>query len=1409
MTDPIGVLAAARAHALLIGCGTYEAEGWPPVKAAEPTVRDLQSVLRRRCGMAADAVTTLLDPEDPETLLAAVDEAVRKAKGGVFLLYFVGHAASGDNGRLRLMTKRSAPPNSFGPPAHYSQVTFEHVVDVVRWGDPQPRALIAILDCCDANRGARDFDGMESYYLLAAATTDKRALAPPDQEHTAFGGRIIDLLERGTPEFGPTVRLDTFGDTLRRTTPLGMPTPSVSGPAGYLVLAPNPHSEALEQERRSAGSSVIPSGVCPYPGLAAFTEQESEWFYGRGDYADALAFNLTPITTPRLPLILNGPSGSGKSSFIRAGLLPRLADLPPEGAATSRVAAVLEPSTPRPLHGLARHLAELGHGIDIADIESRLRSGEQGVRSVAREVMTSNATPDGPFPELLVIVDQFEKTFDPDTEPGERAAFIAALCTLARTDISPERRPVQGDPDRDNTRVRVLLAVQSEFAALLTDSDDSLRHALAVNQHILPPFNDSDVWQAVVRPAEMEGVSPDDDFVARICADFAAAAQPPYADATSDLTPSRLLPHLAQALRVTWDRSPAGRLTLEAYQSCGRLMGVIQQTADECFRELDESARDVARVLLLSLVNHSGQRPFDLKTIPKETLLDGAAGAVEPPDHDLAARTFETLRKHLLVVDNASGVSLAHLILLTAWPQMIEWVREDREWQIVRERIQDQAARWRAAGSSHRHFTPDIFLPDDFAEAVRRRGRSGLSPSDWEYLKATMAWWTRQARRRRLFEGIHRFSAVVAVLALLAGGAGLAYGRHQRATAQQAQSDHTADRLVSAVNSVWADHPDLAARLAATAYHTAPGPQTWNALLHTAVEVRPTSVSDGLTSHLSGAQVGISDQWIATAGPSGAIAVAALSDGHRVATLPASRGFTTALAFGHSGDLLAGANASGVVRLWNLGAPKAQPRSMVTTALGEVDPDTSFALTFAADDTLLAIGAETSENGGTATKDGTEVWRTDGGPRPARAVTLPGSFARFTGDGTTLAIRDPQGAWTLSSIDSHDEVIRASDGRTAKPPLSRKFPATSVCFSPRGGLFAQVAATTRVWAASGGTTRQTAGLAAHGTSCAFSEDGGMLAIFGTGLELWNLDARHGATRTSVVSAPTGEIHGSRTGQFSPDGRLLAVPGAPPRVWDLTGLRQPGLVAELPVTSVPGPVAIDSSGTIAAVGTRGGGVDLWDIRESRRPKRRPTLAAPAGAGSVTALSFAPGSEHLTATYAGPLRRTWDLTGGIAIPAPTPTTPLDPGVASASGTHGHLTVTSDGPTVTLASGPDGSTVTLTVTPEPGANVSALALNQDDTVLAVGNDQGGVTLIQLDGHSAPATAIDLPSRAARITGIAFGPGDKLLVAAEDGTALLSDLTPASLIDRVCAAPLTPQVAALWPHYAHGSAESACHKT
>ncbi|MGW7529679.1 nSTAND1 domain-containing NTPase [Streptomyces sp. NPDC054783] len=1397
MTAPVSVFASGRAQALLIGCGEYDKGHWPTVKAARPMLRRLRTALHEHCDMPHASITELHDPGDPQELLVAVDEAARRAAGGALLLYFVGHAAPDGAGRLRLMTRHSNSPYALDTLAHYSQASFRDVVKTVMSGAKaeRPNAFVAILDCCAADRGASDMAQFDSeYFLLAAAMKDERALAPPGQQQTSFGGRVLDLLEQGIPEFGPVMRLDHFADVLRKTTPPGVPIPKASGPAGHLVLAPNPHPDALEHESRPTGSSAVPSGKCPYPGLAAFTEAEQAWFRGREDYADEIVFHLTATDAPRLPLLLRGPSGTGKTSFLRAALLPRLAGQPTENMADVRVTSVFEPETPTPLKELAQHIAALADIAEPEEVAQRLRNGQAGTASVARQVMATHCSPDRPLPEFLLVVDQFERVYAADIDPKERAALIDALCALAETDIPAPRRSTI-DSHNDAIRVRVLLAIESQFDSALMESDDRLRRALTMTQHILPALDDSDVRRAVVEPAAMEGLTPDDDFVAQICADFRAAAHSPYGDAPGERQP--LLPHLAQALYRTWHQTGGTCLTLRAYEDSGSLTGSIEATAEKCFQQLSGPAQDITRTLLLDLVDHEEQQPYGLRTVPEDILIRNAAQAVNPPDQELARQTLTALRQHRLVVDRPSGVCLVHLALIGSWPRLTRWLRKDQEWQIVRQRIQAEAQKKHGINAGRRDFSSHRLLPDDFAEAARRKGRSGLATEDWEYLDAAMDWWNQQSRRRRRIKLLHFATAVTAVVAVLACVAALVYGVHESDVAQRHSAERNSVALAAAAASARASYPDLAARLAVAAYQSSPTPQAWAALLNSSAQVLPTSASSAVYSRLSGTRIGVGDQQIAAVTPKGQIALDAVANGKQIAVLPDSQGFAAALMFTHGARLLAGVNQQGVLRIWDTTTPGSRPRPLVPTDLGTLDSDTSYTITFSQDGSLLSIAADNSAVGNNGAPNGSEVWRIPTAGTPTRLLPLPGSFAEFTGQGSTLAVRDRQGRWTLQPPDSSSSL----PNENTPLPVRRGAPASSVCFGRHGSVLAETGDRTRLWALTGRSTRSVDDLGVQGASCALADDGGMLAIYGPTTQIWCLDARYRASLATVMETP------STGGRFSPAGRLMGDYSSPPRLWDLSSLRQPGLLAELPGSvGSPGLATLDTSGTYAAVAGDSGAVSVWDLRRPHTPKPRATIAAPLRGGSVSSLGFIPGTERLTVTYTNATTRAWDVATRPPAPAPIPTPPPDPRLPSATYPHGATTATSDGGTVTLTSGPEDHPVKASTTPYPGALVTALALDANATILAIGDERGSLTLVQLEAHTVPVASVTFPVRTGAITGIAIGPSGLLLVSSADGMTRLSSVSPAALVHQVCSTPLTPHVAAEWRDFTNGSARAAC---
>jgi WD40 repeat protein len=1409
MTDSKSVLGSGRAHALLIGSGTYDPDdtygpgvrGWPPVKSARRAVERLRDILVERCGMPADGVTELHDPEDSRQVLDHVDTAATRADGGLLLLYFVGHGAPDFDRQgqgLRLMTRHSAPPSAPGAYSSNSQVSFHGILDIVRNGKeprPQPADVVAILDCCMADRGAADMTKLKSHFFLAAATRDRQAMAPPEADFPLFTGRLIELLEKGAPEFGPDIRLADLADLLCRTMPEGAPVPKVSGHAGHLVLAPNPHPEAYNRAQPRS-TRMLSTGRCPYPGLAAFTEQEQRWFHGREYDADVLLVSLTAVQSPRLPVVLTGASGSGKTSFVQAALRPRLAAVAPEGPAAHRRTTVLRPGSPRLVHDLARHLASLAPGADPAVFESRLREGEDGARAVAREIQTAHATADGTPAELVLIIDQFEKIYSPDVEGPERTAFVSAVCALAAAEAPAPWRALNGDRTEDGIRVRVLLVVPSESSGRLEESDGRLRRALTTTQHILAPLSEDEVRRAIVEPALLEGIMPDEDFVAGVCAEFASAAAPQDGDARTVLPPARLLPYLAQALRATWEHSPRDRLTLRAYQDSGRLQGAIKETAEQCFRQLDATDRDIAQVLLLHLVAHDDRGiSGELKTVDRETLLLEASDAGDPNSRLTAEKVLDRLRERRLVVETTGGITLVHRALIHAWPRMGRWIRDDRTWLTIRERIQTEARRWERDGRVDRSTPLSPFLADDFAAAAHRGGTSGLTQRDWDYLNVTMASRDKEIQQRRQGRRRQRITSTIAVLSCMAGTAGIWIGLGEHASSASARHERTASQLASAAQVTAARQPDLAARLAVAAYRAAHTPTAWTALLENAARVRPTPLSNAVTSHLTGTRLTVGAGKAATVTAKG-IALDTTADGHRVTVLPESTGVTE-IAFGHRGPALAGIDAHGSVRIWDTDQPRRPPQGFSTDVPSGEPGAVTTSLTFSADDAFLAVTA--GEEGGTEATPSfaTEVWRIPHDARPTRKRRLPDDYAVFTGSGTTLAKADRAGDWDL------DDAARPQ--APVALPLARR-PPRATCFSPDGTTAAQVGGAPRLWKLAGGDARPVGGFTAQGSSCSFSPDGRMLAVFSTTTEIWRLRAALPPVRVAVLDRPHDESTAD-AGQFGPDGSLLAVPGNPPRLWDVSGLFQPGLLTAIRPATAAGPTAVDSSGTLVAVAMADGTVAVWRSDGHGGLHRLPEVSAPSRERVVSRLEFAPGTTRLSVTYQGGQRRTWDLGGPTAEEVPNPPAPVLSGPAEASAGHRRMRAEADGSAVRLAEGGKvGQDDPVVIPAAGGGEVTALAFNGDGTLLAVGDDQGDIALVKVGDHATVAAVATLPARSAAITSVAFGAEDQLLVGAADGTVQLSTVSPSALSDQICATPFATQDAAHWPVDLADEARSAC---
>jgi WD40 repeat protein len=384
-------LAMPGARVLLIGSSTHvDGSPLPSVAAVSRSVDALERAVVERCGVDESCVRVLHDPAGPQELGSAITEAANQAES-VLLVYYVGHGLVGSrDGELYLATHAT---DSLTEGLAYKALPYSAVREaLVRC---RARSIVIVLDCCFSGRAGGTYgtaasdafaaSEMRGTHVLTSAAADEAALARPGDDYTAFTGELLRLLTEGDPTRPESLTLLDAYEWLDRTLPakeFPRPRQHVSDSSGRLVLAPNPAAPVP-----TAVPAEPPADVpCPYRGMERYGAQDTRYFFGREHALDDL---LQLITARDGPFVLIGPSGSGKSSLLHAGLIPAIEQGALPGATRCRV---LTPGE-HPVANLERHLGQ-------------------------------DAT--------VVIVDQFEELFTPDIGEEERAGFIDRLSTAGR-----------------------------------------------------------------------------------------------------------------------------------------------------------------------------------------------------------------------------------------------------------------------------------------------------------------------------------------------------------------------------------------------------------------------------------------------------------------------------------------------------------------------------------------------------------------------------------------------------------------------------------------------------------------------------------------------------------------------------------------------------------------------------------------------------------------------------------------------------------------------------------------------------------------------------------------------------------------------------------------------------------------
>ena len=439
----------------------------------------------------------------------------------------------------------------------------------------------------------------------------------------------------------------------------------------------------------------------PYPGLASFTEQDSEYFFGREAEVEAV---WRKLKRPRL-LALIGPSGAGKSSFLRAGLLPTL---------PSTWKAVIATPGSHPFQALAETLVPAFSG-DTQALQALLRFEDQETAVHLLQRFRER------HEHVLVIVDQFEELFTL-SPPEVQDAFARLLGRLV----------LEAD-------IHVILSLRDDFL-LRCHAHESLAPAFS-DLTPLGTLSESALRRALVQPAlacgyRFEDEALVDEMVAGVARERGA------------------LPLLAFAASRLWEKRDRerGLLTREAYAEIGGVAGALAQHAEATLGRIGTERITLVRELFRNLVTSQGTRAVRergelLSVFARDQDPKASTEAGEVLDALVDARLLTSYERAGEGGESHQQVEIIHESLLSAWPRLVRWQTQDADGAQLRDQLRQAAQLWQDRGQ-HADLLWSGQVYRDFA-LWRERYPVPLTATEEAFARAMLTSATRRARRRR------------------------------------------------------------------------------------------------------------------------------------------------------------------------------------------------------------------------------------------------------------------------------------------------------------------------------------------------------------------------------------------------------------------------------------------------------------------------------------------------------------------------------------------------------------------------------------------------------------------------------------------------------------------------------------
>jgi WD40 repeat protein/transcriptional regulator with XRE-family HTH domain len=435
-------------------------------------------------------------------------------------------------------------------------------------------------------------------------------------------------------------------------------------PALRIDDQPEVAKRLLELAARVRREDAPAGGLPPYKGLRYFEETDAELFFGRQALTDLLLKRLADRleSKPRFLAII-GASGSGKSSVVRAGLIPELH----WQQSSSGWPVIIMTPTAHPMEALAASLIrETQTDPPTRKFVDELAHDPQALSvSLNRMACAINSA------HTILVVDQFEELFTLCRSEAEQTAFVDSLMTTAF---------------HENGVGMITIVLRSDFYAHCAQFN-LLRQVISHHQEYIGIMTNEELRSAIEEPARRGHWDIEPGLVDLLLHDVGA-------DVGHTPEPGAL-PLLSHALLATWQRRRGRTMTLSGYSASGGVRGAIAETAESVFYDLLEpEQREVARQIFLRLTELGGET----STADTRRRVNIAELVSRPDKRDVVHEVLLTLANARLITTGQDTAEVAHEALIREWPTLRGWLEEDREGLRLHRRLTEAAQEWDALG---------------------------------------------------------------------------------------------------------------------------------------------------------------------------------------------------------------------------------------------------------------------------------------------------------------------------------------------------------------------------------------------------------------------------------------------------------------------------------------------------------------------------------------------------------------------------------------------------------------------------------------------------------------------------------------------------------------------------------------